>query len=122
MLINRASNPTRSMKKRAKRKYLRELRCCEGPSPKTLDLAVRICVSTNNTQNDSSVTEVGIQTAKKLLQLYADRPFLGSAMEGTVTLVEEAEEKRLQFLKDMEEAAKEEESDDDENSDGEEDT
>jgi hypothetical protein len=40
-LLMRASNPTQDMKKRQKRKYLKYLRCSGGPTPESIDLAVK---------------------------------------------------------------------------------
>ena len=43
-LILRASNPTKDMKKRAKRQYLKYLRDSSGPTPEMMDVAVKICL------------------------------------------------------------------------------
>lgn len=82
MLLLRASNPTRNMKKRAKRKYLRYSQCSTGPNPQTIDYAVQICLKDE---------EGGLDKAREILDEYAQRPFLGAAMSETVALVEDKE-------------------------------
>jgi len=95
ILLRRASNPTRNMKKRAKRKYLKQLKCCQGPSAHTIDLAVKICVHGD--------MEGGVGKAREILDGYAKTAFLGTVQEGTVTIVEEAEERMMMAKKKIEE-------------------
>jgi len=87
VLLTRASNPTKDMKKRAKRKYLKYLKCCEGPTPKSIDLAVKICTSFD--------TKDGIQKARDIVDIYGNKAFLGRAHDETIRILENAEE-RLQ--------------------------
>ncbi len=83
-LFRRASNPTKDMKKRAKRKYLKTVQTCGGPSPLSIDYAVKICLKSG---------ETGLRLARKMLDEYEAKAFLGTAMEETVALVKDAEAK-----------------------------
>jgi len=86
MLMVRASIPTKNMKKRAKRKYLRYSRCSSGPTPETIDYAVKICLQAGDD---------GLGMAKEILDEYAQKPFLGAAMSETIALVQEKEDEKL---------------------------
>ena len=110
-LLRRASNPTRDMKKRAKRKYLRYSRCCNGPSPTTIDLLVKICLlevhqralnggdlKTNLVQDESDGEEEeeetkidGLAMAKLIVNNFEEREFLGSVRSDTHALIQEVE-------------------------------
>jgi hypothetical protein len=84
-LILRASNPTKDMKKRAKRQYLKYLRDSSGPTPEMMDVAVKICLKHEN-------AEQGLNLAEGILEAYAERPYLGAAMEETKNLVKGVKE------------------------------
>mmetsp|Transcript_25011 Transcript_25011/g.30767 ORF Transcript_25011/g.30767 Transcript_25011/m.30767 type:complete len:416 (+) Transcript_25011:187-1434(+) len=98
-LFKRASNPTRDMKKRAKRKYLKYKRCSGGPTQETIDYAVKIVLqcagadADEDSENDGGVS--GVKVAKRILQKYEQKSFLGTALESTYTVVKEAEEEIL---------------------------
>jgi hypothetical protein len=93
-LLTRASNPTQDMKKRQKRKYLKYLRCSGGPTPESIDLAVKICLSHSN-------EEQGVTMAREILDSYKERPFLGTAKPETIELVQKHEMKiKMQSTKD----------------------
>ena len=87
-LLLRASNPTKDMKKRKKRKYLKYLRDSSGPTPDMIDVAVKICLKHDD-------EEEGIGLARGILEAYAERAYLGTALEGTVGLVKDLEEEKL---------------------------
>ncbi len=102
-LLLRASNPTRDMKKRKKRAYLKYLKDSSGPTPDIIHTAVQICLKQQQQQSeddDGGEEEtdmkkglgLGLSQAKDMLEMYADRPYLGSAMEETWSLVTAAEE------------------------------
>lgn len=101
-LLTRASNPTKDMKKRKKRKYLKYLRCSAGPTPESIDLAVRICLSHCN-------PEQGVAMAREILDAYEERPFLGTAKVETSGLVQEYETRMKEKIV-VEEDEKKEES------------
>jgi len=102
-LLLRASNPTKDMKKRKKRKYLKYLRDSSGPTPDMIDVAVKICLKHDD-------EEEGIGLARGILEAYAERAYLGTALEGTVGLVKDLEEKLAAAA--AQEAAEVEEDDD----------
>jgi len=104
VLLTRASNPTKDMKKRKKREYLKYLKCSSGPTPETIDLAVKICLK-HDDENE------GIIMANAVLGAYKECPHLGSAEADTLALVQDAEA-RAAALK-LAEAADEETKDDD---------
>jgi hypothetical protein len=101
-LLLRASNPTKDMKKRKKRKYLKYLRDSSGPTPDMIDVAVKICLKHND-------EEEGIGLARGILEAYAERAYLGTALEGTVGLVKDLEEEKLAAAAAQEAAEVEEE-------------
>jgi hypothetical protein len=103
-LLLRASNPTKDMKKRKKRKYLKYLRDSSGPTPDMIDVAVKICLKHDD-------EEEGIGLARGILEAYAERAYLGTALEGTVGLVKDLEEEKLAAAA-AQEAAEVEEDDD----------
>ena len=105
ILLTRASTPTKDMKKRKKRKYLKHLRCSSGPTPETIDLAVKICLKHDD-------EEKGVEMARAILDSYKECPHIGSAEAGTIALVQDAEN-RLQTMKDTEAADDEGEVDGD---------
>jgi len=105
ILLTRASTPTKDMKKRKKRKYLKHLRCSSGPTPETIDLAVKICLKHDD-------EEKGVEMARAILDSYKECPHIGSAEAGTIALVQDAEN-RLQTMKDAEAADDEGEVDGD---------
>ncbi len=133
-LLTRASNPTRYMKKRAKRKYLSYLRSSSGPSPATIDLVVKICLlevhqrklngGMKNGENDDG-EEVGVEEgkidglsmAKSIVNVFEEKQYLGAALPDTHALIQETEEMLL--VKVSEEAATEDDSYDNEEKDGE---
>merc|ERR1712232_463728 len=114
-LLTRASNPTKDMKKRAKRKYLRYLRCSSGPSPTTIDLLVKICLlevhqrkfngdfDTNNSEDDDEGGEGssddgndeekmdGLAMAKAIVQEFEAKQYLGAALPDTHALIQDTE-------------------------------
>ncbi len=102
VLLTRASTPTIDMKKRAKRKYFKYLRCCDGPTPLIVDYLVRICLiqtrfekhfgGGNSSDDDEVKVNDGIRIAKSILDAFGEKQFLGKAMNETYTLVDEAEE------------------------------
>lgn len=101
VLLTRALTPTIDMKKRAKRKYLKYLRCCDGPTPLMVDYLVRICLiqtrfekhfgGVNSTDDGEVKVNDGIRIAKSILDAFGEKQFLGKAMSETYTMVEEAE-------------------------------
>ena len=109
ILLTRASNPTKDMKKRKKREYLKYLKCSSGPTPETIDLAVRICLK-HDEENE------GIVMANAVLGAYKECPHLGSAEADTLALVQHAEA-RVEALK-AAEAVDEESKDDGDDSEG----
>jgi len=70
ILLRSASNPIRNMKIRAKRNDLKQLKCCQGPSAHTIDLAVKICIRGG--------MERGIGNAKEILNWYAKTVYMGT--------------------------------------------
>ena len=109
ILLTRASNPTKDMKKRKKREYLKYLKCSSGPTPETIDLVVRICLK-HDDENE------GIVMANAVLGAYKECPHLGSAEADTLALVQDAEA-RVEALK-AAEAVDEESKDDGDDSEG----
>ena len=134
-LLTRASNPTRDMKKRAKRKYLTYLRCSSGPSPTTIDLLVKICLlevhqrkfngdfDTNNSGNsnedeggerssddDNDEEKMdGLAMAKAIVQEFEAKQYLGVALPDTHALIQETEDMLMKASLVEETAAEEEE-------------
>jgi len=95
-LLTRASNPTKDMKKRKKRKYLKYLRCSGGPTPESIDFAIKICLSHAN-------QEQGVAMAREILDSFKELPFLGTAKPETIGLLEEHEMKmKMQSVKEDE--------------------
>ena len=109
-LLTRASVPTKDMKKRAKRKYLRYLRCSSGPTPSAIDLLVRICllqiryetefgdgtvfVGNDDTEGENKEEQLnGLSVAKSILDAFEEKQYLGKALDSTYTLIQEAEER-----------------------------
>lgn len=82
VLIQRASNPTRHMKKREKRSYLLRRKCSEGPSPQCIDWSVDIILSMRN--GDEDYDAKSLKMAKDLIQKYSTQKHLGSVMESTL--------------------------------------
>jgi len=103
VLLRRASNPTRDMKKRAKRKYLKRLKCCQGPTPRTIDMAVRLCLHGDR--------EDGVGKAREILDTYGEMTFLGTAQEDTLKIVQEAEERLASKKKEEQEMVSEDKED-----------
>eukprot|EP00554_Chaetoceros_debilis_P008950 CAMPEP_0194104732 /NCGR_PEP_ID=MMETSP0150-20130528/5049_1 /TAXON_ID=122233 /ORGANISM="Chaetoceros debilis, Strain MM31A-1" /LENGTH=423 /DNA_ID=CAMNT_0038792371 /DNA_START=36 /DNA_END=1307 /DNA_ORIENTATION=+ len=85
-LMERASTPTQHMKKRRKRKYLRTVQTTGGPTPQSIDYAVKTCLKL-----DGENEEAGIAMAKEMLDDYAERPYIGVALDETTALLKEAE-------------------------------
>jgi hypothetical protein len=81
-LIHRASNPTRHMKKRERRAYLLRRKCCEGPSPKCIDLSVNIILSLRN--GDEEQDSKCLNMVNDLIHMYSTKKHLGSVMESTL--------------------------------------
>jgi hypothetical protein len=88
ILINRASNPTRHMKKRAKRSYLLHRKCSEGPSPKCIDLSVNLILSMANGNDDHDAK--CMKMAEDLIHMYSMQKHLGSIMQSTLDILRES--------------------------------
>ena len=106
-LLTRASTPTKDMKKRAKRKYLKYSQCSGGPSPTSIDTMVRICLlqvehemtyGTVSGEEEEQKTENGIVVAKSILDAYEETPFIGKALDETFALVKEMEQKYMEHV------------------------
>jgi hypothetical protein len=108
ILMTRASSPTKDMKKRKKRNYLKYSRCSSGPTPRSIDLAVKICLKHDEEGE-------GVKMARAILDAYKECQHIGSADVDTIALVGDAES-RMQAMKDAE--AADEESKDDDSVDG----
>jgi len=108
ILMTRASSPTKDMKKRKKRNYLKYSRCSSGPTPESIDLAVKICLKHDEEGE-------GVKMARAILDAYKACQHIGSADVDTIALVGDAES-RMQAMKDAE--AADEESKDDDSVDG----
>ncbi len=89
VLFKRASNPTKDMKKRAKRKYLRTVQTCGGPSPLSIDYAVKICLKSAANGNDD-----GLRMARSIMHEYWTKKFLGTPMEETIAVLRDFEDKK----------------------------
>lgn len=84
-LFLRASNPTRDMRKRAKRRYLKYLKNCSGPSPETLDIVTKICLKAENAY--------GVTVSYGIVNKFAERGAFGVVSESTMNFLQEVEEK-----------------------------
>lgn len=84
-LFKRASNPTRDMRKRAKRRYLKYLQNCSGPSPETLDIVTKICLKVENAY--------GVTVSYGIVKKFAERGAFGVVSESTMNFLQEVEEK-----------------------------
>jgi len=113
-LLTRASTPTRNMKKRAKRKYLKCVRCCSGPSPQSIDVLVRICLL------EEEELQKGLNAAFYIMNTYGKNAFLGKAMDETFAAVKEAEEKLAAQLQEENQGESDEGDDPEGEKDGEE--
>lgn len=85
LLVRRVSFPTQSMKKRAKKAYLKERKCSEGPTQETIEMAVKICLK-------HSDEEEGLKLAKIIIKKFENLPFVSSVDASTQALVDTAEE------------------------------
>ena len=137
-LLTRAAVPTKDMKKRAKRKYLRYSRCSSGPTPTAIDLMVRICLlqvrheknygdlgqvvggDDDDDDDDGNAEETqqesmnGISIAKSIIDAFEEKQFLGKASNDVQTWILEAEE----MLNSPSEGGEEETAETDAESDG----
>jgi hypothetical protein len=121
-LIYRISNPASDMKKRAARKYIKQLRCSEGPTRETIHLAVHSCLLLNNYGNGTTTTtnvndddandekdtkeegeveekDEGLVAARYIVNTFNAKKFLGGCSEETLLLVSDAEQKLKQKKK-----------------------
>uniref|UniRef100_A0A7S1BC44 Uncharacterized protein n=1 Tax=Corethron hystrix TaxID=216773 RepID=A0A7S1BC44_9STRA len=82
LLLERASDPARFLRKKARRQYLARVRCTEGPSPEAVDVAVRCLLA------DRRLRETGEEVAKEAEEAAED----GSEEEAEEAAEEAAEE------------------------------
>lgn len=115
-LIYRSSGPTQTMKKRAKRKYLRYRQVSQGPTPQTVHLAVQVCLEAAVASSSCEDRDVCIQAARTIVDEYKDKEFLGIVMTETMALLEAAE-MESQVVEEKEEEEQSEEGESSEESD-----
>jgi hypothetical protein len=93
LLWERCSKPMRQMKKRAARSYKRKLSCTQGPSPETIDLAVRICVEIGKkkkmNEEEGKDTKDPRMVAEQMIQELENRKWLGLPLEETKKYMEQ---------------------------------
>jgi len=109
-LVYRSSGPTQTMKKRAKRKYLRYRQVSQGPTPQTVHLAVQVCLEAAVASSSCEDRNVCIQAARTIVDEYKDKEFLGIVMTETMALLEAAEMEAQVVEEEEEEESEEGES------------
>ena len=83
LLWERCSKPMRKMKKRAARKYKKKLACTQGPSPQTIDWAVKLCLEIGKKGNDTVPTMTTTTS-----------PSLDNSLDVAIQMVRELESRR----------------------------
>jgi len=98
VLYERCSKPMRQMKKRAARLYKRKLSCTQGPTPETIDLAIRLYVEMyKQKKEEAEVTETtklatALTTAQQMMHELEKRKWLGIPLDSTKQYLSEQQQ------------------------------